>query len=174
MVTEVQGPVWSYEQEGSERGGGVPGQAGWRKSGGLRREVGRDGTFGQPEVRRHKRRQGRGGREGEGQRGSGGRDRMRGQDRQGGQTGVLVAAWRTDRRRGGGRKPTEGLSPSGPSLPDSASPSAPTQGWGQRARRPPGHLQVIAVGAVSGVCLPQALLTGPTSVSAANAPVSAI
>ena len=28
--------------------------------------------------------------------------------------------------------------------------------------------------AVSGVCLPQALSTGPTSVSAANAPVSAI
>lgn len=87
---------------------------------------------------------------------------------------MRVAARRTDGRRGGGRKPTEGLSPSGPSLPDSASPSTPTQGWGQRARRPPGHVRVVAAGAVSGVCLPQALLTGPTSVSAADAPVSAI
>lgn len=69
-------------------------------------------------------RQSRVGGEGEAQRGSGGRTRMRGQDTQGGQTGVRAAAGRrTDGRRGGGRMPTEGLS-----LPDSASPSALTQG----------------------------------------------
>lgn len=90
----------------------------------------------------------------------------------GGSDGVRVAASRAGQERwGGGWMPTKGLSPSGPSLPDSASPSALTRlGPGTpppHPRAPPGRSHG---GCRGGGCLPQSLSTGPTSVSAQRLP----
>lgn len=93
---------------------------------------------------------------------------------------MWVAASRAgqEERRGGGRMPTKGLSPSRPSLPDSASPSALTRlGPGTPPHPTPGHLQVVAMGAVGGGgggVSPTVPLDWPHLCLRAEAPVSAI